>query len=237
MFDPVSLGLTIGGNVIGGVLGSNSARRAAETQRRSAAEARGVLGQSRQDWAPYADLGATGARQLQGQLPDLTRRFTAQDFTKDPGYDFRLREGQNVLEGSAAARGRLFSGAAGKALTQYGQNFASNEYDKAYGRFTNDQNSAYNRLMGLVGVGTQAAGANQRTNEGMAGLITGAGNAQAAGQIGSGNAWAGAISGGLDAWQDDRAMQLVDERNQLARRIYAGGNLSNPVASYYGYGR
>lgn len=54
----------------------------------------------------------------------------------DPGYLFRLSEGQKVLENSAAARGGLLSGQTGKALQQYGQNFASNEFGNIYDRYT-----------------------------------------------------------------------------------------------------
>jgi hypothetical protein len=53
----------------------------------------------------------------------------------DPGYLFRLSEGQKVLENSAAARGGLLSGQTGKALQQYGQNFASNEFGSIYDRY------------------------------------------------------------------------------------------------------
>ena len=54
----------------------------------------------------------------------------------DPGYLFRLGEGQKLLENSAAARGGLLSGQTGKALQQYGQNFASNEFGNIYDRYT-----------------------------------------------------------------------------------------------------
>lgn len=47
------------------------------------------------------------------------------------------------MEGSAAARGGLFSGATGRALQDYGQGLASQEYGNAYNRFANDR--AFNR--------------------------------------------------------------------------------------------
>ena len=45
-----------------------------------------------------------------------------------PGYQFNLDEGRNQLESSAAARGSLYSGAALKDLTKYGQNYADRTY-------------------------------------------------------------------------------------------------------------
>ena len=65
----------------------------------------------------------------------------------DPGYQFRLSEGRRALEGSAAQRGTLRSGATLQALMDYGQNTASQEYDKAYNRASQDYERAYrNRL-------------------------------------------------------------------------------------------
>lgn len=63
----------------------------------------------------------------------------------DPGYLFRLGEGQKVLENSAAARGGLLSGQTGKALQQYGQNFASNEFGNIYDRYRGLIDAGYGR--------------------------------------------------------------------------------------------
>ncbi|WP_434101507.1 hypothetical protein [Methylocaldum gracile] len=63
----------------------------------------------------------------------------------DPGYLFRRDEGQKIVENSAAARGGLLSGQTGKALQQYGQNFASNEFGNIYDRYRNLLDSAYGR--------------------------------------------------------------------------------------------
>lgn len=91
-----------------------------------------------------------------GEKGFLTRRFTEADMTKDGGYDFRMGEGQKGVGNQLAASGNLLSGAAMKALTRFNQDFASNEYNNAYGRFTNDQNSLYNRLSDTQGAGQNA---------------------------------------------------------------------------------
>lgn len=71
------------------------------------------------------------------------------NFEADPGYQFRLDEGQKALERSASARGGVLNGGVLKAISRYGQDFASNEYDKAYGRnygeFQNDRGLALSR--------------------------------------------------------------------------------------------
>jgi hypothetical protein len=89
----------------------------------------------------------------------LMQRFGAEQFEKEPGYQFRMDEGAKQVEGSAAARGGLLSGAALKAMQRYGQDFASNEYGNAYNRFTADQSNIYGRLTGSTDMGMRAAGA------------------------------------------------------------------------------
>ena len=72
----------------------------------------------------------------------------AQNFlTMDPGYGFRLAEGQKALDRRLAAGGRMFGGGALKAGQQYAQDQASQEFG-----------NAYNRLAGLAQIGPSAAG-------------------------------------------------------------------------------
>lgn len=66
-------------------------------------------------------------------------------FEADPGYDFRMAEGMRGINNGAAARGGVLSGAALKAASKYNQNFASNEYQNAYGRYQTDETGKYNR--------------------------------------------------------------------------------------------
>jgi hypothetical protein len=68
-----------------------------------------------------------------------------QALANDPGYQWRMDQGRKALEASAAARGGLFSGATGKALVDYGQGLASQEYDKAYGRALGENQLAFGR--------------------------------------------------------------------------------------------
>lgn len=91
-----------------------------------------------------------------GQYGSLAKSFSLSDFTKDPAYDFRLSEGEKALNRSAASKGGLLSGAASKALGEYGQNFASNEYNNAYNRFNTNQGNLYNRLAGIANSGMGA---------------------------------------------------------------------------------
>lgn len=120
-------------------------------------------------------------------------------YTKTPGYDFRLQEGINALDASAASRGGLFSGAAGKALTQYGQDYATNEYGNYLARLSSLAGS------GQAAAGNSAnAGANFASNANNA--FANMGNAQAAGWIGGTNAVQGALNNYLGYQQMNKLL-------------------------------
>jgi hypothetical protein len=65
---------------------------------------------------------------------------TAADMGQDPGYQFRLSEGQRALERSGAARGVTNTGGNMKGLLDYGQQAASQEYGNVYNRNLNAYN-------------------------------------------------------------------------------------------------
>jgi hypothetical protein len=89
---------------------------------------------------------------------DLVRGFTQADYQADPGYAFRLSEGQKALDRSAAARGGLMSGGALKAAARFGQDMGSQEFGRAYDRFRDTQGLQRNALAGVVGFAPTAAG-------------------------------------------------------------------------------
>ena len=62
---------------------------------------------------------------------------------QDPGYQFRLQQGQQALENSAAASGMLRTGGTMKGLMDYNQAAASQEYDKSYGRALGEYQMGY----------------------------------------------------------------------------------------------
>ncbi len=143
----------------------------------------------------------------------------------DPGYQFRLQQGQKALEASAAARGGLLTGGTSKAINDYAQNSASGEYSNVYNRslqnymtnyntFSNDQSNLFNRLSALSGTGQtsagqlSAAGITTAGNQGNILLgsagqigqqINNAGAANASGYVGSSNALAGGIGGAANS--------------------------------------
>jgi len=127
-------------------------------------------------------------------------------FTASPSYQFRLTQGQNALNNSGAANGMTFSGPQAKALTDYNQQSASQEYANWLNNYTNYANTALsvnsnaansyiNGLYNLSGQGASAAAsANNSANSAMIPGI----NAMAGGQATSANALGSGIAGGLN---------------------------------------
>lgn len=188
--------------VIGAITGSNSqakaAKSAANQQYQASKEAtqvqKDMYDQTRKDLMPYADAGKNSLSQLMGQMgPNgyFNQTYTGQDIYDDPSYQFRLQQGQDSIQSGAAAQGGLLSGATQKALLNYGQDAASQEYGNAYNRFNADQTNQYNRLSNLVGLGQNAAAqqgnAGMQTAQAVASNTMAGANAQAAGTIAAGN--------------------------------------------------
>jgi len=150
---------------------------------------RGMYDQQRADMEPWRQAGSQALGQMQGD-------FMANWQQQDPGYQFRMNEGMKAINSAAAARGMGNSGATMKALTKYGQDYASNEYDKAYNR-------NFNRLSTLAGFGSQASNTNVNSagNYGsqVAGNAIGMGNASASNQIAGANRMADFVNGSIKA--------------------------------------
>ena len=105
---------------------------------------------------PWRQAGQTALNAL---IPLSTQYtpFGTQQFQQDPGYAFRLSEGQKALDRQAAARGGLISGAALKAAQRYGQEMGSQEYQNAFNRYQAERSARLNPLQSLAGVGQTAA--------------------------------------------------------------------------------
>lgn len=225
-FTSLALGASAIGSVAGGAMSASASRDAADAQAAAADRATALqermYNQTRSDNEAYRTAGYGALSDMGNQ--DFKRDFTVNDFKQDPGYDFRMQEGQKALERSAASRGGLQSGGTMKAITQYGQNFASNEYGNAYNRFNADRDRRFGRLSNIAGMGvgainqTSAAGQNYANNAGN--NMMGAANAQGAAGIAQANAWNGTLSGigkaGMDAYSMNQQNDWM-ERSLKAR--------------------
>lgn len=134
----------------------------------------------------YRRYGQTEGRQWGAPAAQQGTGYNAQQITDKlratPGYQFAFNEGRRGLESSAAARGGLFSGAAGKALTKYGQGMADQQYGTYMDRLASlagIAQSATNR----VGDWGQSAASNVATG------LQSAGRARASGLAASADQW------------------------------------------------
>lgn len=139
----------------------------------------------------------------------LSPQQAFQNFANSAGMQFQLQQGENAINNGYAARGQLQSGAALKALQDYGQQTALNNYFMPY--------------MGLLG-GQQSVGAGAASS--VAGVGQNFGNTAAAinGQMG------GAIQNGADATANAALL-----RGQAQANMYGqiGGALGGLASSFF----
>lgn len=192
------------GTIAASAISADAAGSAADKQANAAKDANStqlyMYNTTRDDQAPWRQTGGAAVNAL-GQWYGIggtsqqgtgssaqVRPGNAPDLTKLPGYQFQFQQGQTAVERNLAARGLLNSGAAGKALEQYGQGVAS-DYSTQY----------VNGLQSLAGLGqtsaqaTGAAGANAANQIGANQIY--AGNAAASGAVGQANAINSGLSG------------------------------------------
>lgn len=178
-----------GGNTVLGQqygVGGQPRSRGTPTQYRVNGQMFGTLEEAQ----AYANANKTGGTEYGG-------------YTKTPGYDFRLQQGQDSLQAGAAARGGLYSGAAMRDLLKYGQDYGSNEY----GNYLSRLGARADTGMGAAQMSGQAS---QQAAAGVSNALGNIGNAQAAGAIGMGNAITGGIQNGLGAWNYQQQMNAAN---------------------------
>lgn len=152
---------------------ASAAKKAGAQQAKGAREAAARL-------APFAGAGEralTEQEALLGLSPEGQAEALAA-LEASPGFQFRLGQGADVLERSAAARGGLFSGGTGQALTEFGQQFASNEFANRLAQLGVLSGRGQSAAAGVGAAGIEAGrsiargtlGVGQATAEGIAGV-------------------------------------------------------------------
>lgn len=234
MPDPVT-GISAGASILGGAMSSNAARDAANTQAaaadRAAALQKDIYDQQTALNAPYREAGLKGQNRMMDLLGlsgntgaadygRYTKDFGMGDFQTDPGYAFRLSEGQKAIDRQAAARGGLISGAALRGATRYGQDMGSQEYNNAYNRYQTNRANQLQPLGSLMASGQSAAN-QQGAQAGQYGTNVGnlmgqAGQSIAAGQLGAGNTLNKALGTAASAYQNQTNFNnfLAQQRQQ-----------------------
>lgn len=205
---------------------SDAATRAAETQ---AAASRYAADLQQQQYRENVERQQPFYQAGVNALPELVSAsrytpFGMDQFQQDPGYGFRLSEGQKALERSAAARGGLISGGALKAATRFGQDMGSQEYTNAFNRYQAERQARLGPLQALTGMGQTtantigAAGQTNATNIGNLGMAgagatgegyMGSANARASGYMGMSNALTSGLGTGLNYYNQQSLLAAL----------------------------
>lgn len=155
---------------------------------------------------PAVDPNAAGANNGYGSsvnsslgaFGSLSQPFTTADMQTDPGYQFRLQQGNTALQNAQNAAGGLYSGAALKEADAYNSGQAAQQYNTAYDQYNTNQNNLYNRLAGVTnsGLGATNTGVTSNTSAGnsLATIAGQAGNAAANSAVNSSNIYNQGIS-------------------------------------------
>ena len=193
-------GLMAGGMGVQGYFANKSSKKAAKAQ---ANAMQAYLAQMRmgRDKAisyqqPYEQAGRSGLNLLQQYLTG-DPMATQNRLEQSPGYQFRLQQGQNSIQNLLASRGGLKSGGAMKALEEFAQGTASQEFGNQVGYLQNLSNMGQQSATAMgnaeMMAGTNMANASQQgiLGQGMAmanrdaqmGNIIGGGMSQIGGSI------------------------------------------------------
>ena len=229
------------------LLGGSSAKSAAKVQASSADRAADLQQQQFERQvelqAPFREAGLRALPEL--EAASRYTPFGMNQFNADPGYTFRLSEGQKQLDRMAAIRGGQLSGSSLKAAARFGQDLGSQEYMNAFNRYQTERNARLNPLQSLAGMSQTstnqlgAAGQNYANAAGQA--IGAAGQARASGYMGVANA----ASGGLGQYMNYSQNQATNSLLQQALRRptdYGSAADSAPNIGYqdpyaqFGYG-
>ena len=247
-----TVGVTAGASLVGGAMAARGATQAAETQAgaadRTAALQKEMFDLQMKGQEPFRQAGLTGQNRLMELLGlggnagaagygKYGRDFAMSDYQADPGYAFRLGEGQKALDRQAAARGGLISGGALKAATRYGQDMGSQEYQNAFNRYQTSRANQLQPLGNLMSMG-QSAASNQGTAAGNYGTNAGqaymaGGQAMGAGQLGVGNTINNMLGTAASSYQNQQ--NFTDFLNRQQRPGY-GYTYADPSAvgpTYY----
>ena len=217
---------TIGSSLLGADAAQNAADTQAASQRESMAVQKAMFDKQNQQQTGYRAAGGNALSQI-GALGSgtygiydaegnptgtgtgsgyLTKQFTPEDFAAgiDPGYAFRLKQGQEQGMRQANLGGGALSGNALAGLQDYTQGQASQEYGNAFNRFQTQRGNIYNTLASIAGLGQTSLGqtgtAATQTGANIGQAISNAGSAQAAGQVGTANAIGGGLTGAANTY-------------------------------------
>lgn len=168
----VAAGIGAGASLIGGITGGKGAKKAAKIAAQSAAQDRAqalqIYNTNMGMAQPTVDRGNAAGSQINALLGLGGDTKAANDalaiYKGSTGYAGRLAEGYSAINTGYAARGALESGAAQKALVNYGQQQASGEFANYLGQLSGQQGAGLGALGSVTGAGNAYAAQSMAAN-------------------------------------------------------------------------
>lgn len=202
----LSAALGVGGSLLAGKQGSDATEEALKLQKE-------MFQQGREDLAPWRKYGQQALEKLWGYIEDPSK------VTEMPGYEFALGEGSKALLRARSATGNLQSGATGKALTRYGQDYATTNWLKYLQPYESLSTTGENAAARTGAMGAQYANAASQN------IL--AGGAARAGMIG--NVTNALTSGVKDYYYMNQMNKLTDTLGSLGAKKVDYSGITNPV--------
>lgn len=193
---PIAAGITAAGSLGSALIGSNAAQQASSQQ---VAAQQQVMAMLQQTLGPLISQGqgiaGQGQNIMQSVLPTLTKLLTpgpsqTQTLSQLPGFQFAQDWGQK-----AATNMGTTMGLGGNTIAA-GANYATGLAQKNFGNYVGQLQNLFGAGTNVLTAGTGLeSGAANALAGGSQSALTGIGNAQAAGTLGSANALSSGISG------------------------------------------
>jgi hypothetical protein len=201
-----------GAAIAGGAIASRGASKAASAQQQAEQQRldleRRMYEEDVARQEPFRQIGLENLNRLAALYSPETGAYfkapTMNELLMDPGYQFRLSEGEKAMARMQAARGQYLGGGAIKAGLRYGQEMGSQEFQNAYARAMEQRRMATSALAQLGGLGPTATSemgrAGQQYAAGAGQAISSGGQARASGYLGQSNALREALGGAVGAY-------------------------------------
>lgn len=244
MPDPISATIAAVSSVGSAAIGSKAASKAAKAQTQAAQQAQDVQREIFQKQTelqePFRQAGIASQNELMRMLGiggdatsagygQLGKPYTMADLEMDPGYAFRVSEGEKALERMQAARGQLLGGGAIRAGVRYGQEMGSQEYMNAFNRAQALLGNRINALGSLYGGGQaatqQVVGQAGQMGTNVGNLMTQAGQARASGYLGQANALSQALGQGAGLYGMYSGGYFGSPASSASNKLYSGAML------------
>jgi hypothetical protein len=147
------------------IIGGNAQKDAAKS---TAATALTMYNQNQANLNPYIQAGTSASGTVQallglgGDQAGASKAF--QNYLGSTGYQNTLNTGTQAVQQGAAAQGGLYSGAAGKALTAYGQQLGQQTFQTYLGDVNNVAAQGLSGASALAGAGQNYVNTINSTN-------------------------------------------------------------------------